>query len=112
VDVNIPHVSDLVADGAAGPLAFGILAALLVLIVMGRPWGRAGAVTLLLLALVWIPFNKPIEGPTLIEFTDERGLTLADMLTLFAVPLAALRFWGASKSERTSKQDLSVNQML
>ncbi len=110
--MNLPDVSDLVADWTRVPLALGILAAILSLLLVVRSLGRFGAIVLLLLAVAWLPFNKVIEGPTLIEFNDERGLTLADVLTLIAMPLAVWRFGAASRSERAATSDSSVIQGL
>ena len=106
--MTLPDVSGLVADWARVPLALGILAAIVGLLLRHRSLGRGGALALLILALIWIPFNKPIEGPTLYEFNDERGLTLADVLTLIAVPLALWRWVSASRSEQPRERDPSV----
>jgi len=61
---------------------------------------------LLLVSVVWLRVNGPVEGPVLVAFSDEHGLTLAD--------LAVLAAWGAvggawllrhpSKGRRTARR--------
>jgi hypothetical protein len=50
---------------------------------------RVVAVGLLGLAGLWLLFNEPFEGPTLVVVTPNHGLTVADLPAL-AVALVAL----------------------
>lgn len=50
------------------------------------------AVTVVLVvgAVVWLRINKPVEGPTLFELSQNHGVTAADMLSVAMVLLAAI----------------------
>ena len=50
---------------------------------------RAAAVLLLPLAVAWVLFNGPIEGPILLTFSSDHGLTVSDLLAVVAVVVAA-----------------------
>lgn len=80
------------------------------LIVAGRRWGTPGGWALLALAGLWVLFNRPIEGPILMRLGHDKGLTVADLLTIVAGLLAAVRLTLASNSERSTETDLSVDQ--
>jgi len=41
-------------------------------------------VALLVLSVVWLRVNGPVEGPVLAAFSDEHGLTVADLAVLLA----------------------------
>lgn len=62
---------------------------------MDRP--VATAVVLVLVAVVWILVNGPVEGPVLIVFTKNHGLTVADLPSLAAIGVAALLVWPRSR---------------
>jgi len=55
---------------------------------LGRT-GRAGAVLLGALSLVWLLVNNPVEGVILLTVTPSRGLTGADLAGLVGLGLAA-----------------------
>jgi hypothetical protein len=54
--------------------------------------GRAGALVLAALAVVWTLVNNPMEGPLLLFLTREHGVTGADLTSLAAFAIAAYRF--------------------
>ena len=51
---------------------------------------RVAAVLLLPLAVAWVLFNGPIEGPILLTFSSDHGLTVSDLLAVVAVLVAAV----------------------
>ena len=53
----------------------------------GRP-RRIAAVLLLPAAVAWVLFNGPIEGPILMTFSENHGLTVSDLLAVVAVVVA------------------------
>lgn len=53
---------------------------------------RMLAGVLVVLGVVWLLVNGPLEGPTLVTFDVKHGLTVADLLSLAAFALAA-RLW-------------------
>jgi hypothetical protein len=74
-----------------------LLVALVVLVVLAAvvAWSVAAPSVLRLAvvvaaAVVWLPVNKPVEGPTLLRLDREHGITLSDLLSVAAVVLAAL----------------------
>lgn len=76
------------------------LAALLAALVAGR--GRRGALLIVVLAIAWLPLNKPLEGVVLVRVTEDQGLTQADLLTGFALALAAWRWWRPGRVRRAT----------
>lgn len=60
----------------------------------GRLTGRQTfAVLLGMVAVVWVLVNGPVEGPILIVFTPDHGLTLADLPSLAAGLVAVALLW-------------------
>ncbi len=66
---------------------FGLVA-LCALTLLGRVWA---AVLVVPLAGVWVLTNRTVEGPTLWALSWNHGVTLADLLSVIAVALAAWR---------------------
>jgi hypothetical protein len=67
---------------------------------------RAVAALLFVVAVAWLIFNGPVEGPTLLTLTPRHGLTLADLPSIPAVIYAG---WLAlprarRKSQRTRER--------
>ena len=55
----------------------------------GRPRPRQlVAVGLVVLAGLWLLFNEPFEGPTLVVVTPDHGLTVADLPALATIVVA------------------------
>jgi len=48
---------------------------------------------LVVLAAIWFRVNSPVEGPTLIVFTADHGLTVADLLSVAMVLAAGWLLW-------------------
>jgi hypothetical protein len=51
------------------------------------------AVGLAVAAAVWVAVNGPVEGPVLVVFTPEHGLTVADLPAIAAVIVAGVLFF-------------------
>jgi hypothetical protein len=51
---------------------------------------RTAAVLLLPAALAWVLFNGPIEGPILLTFSRDHGLTVSDLLAVVALLVAVV----------------------
>jgi hypothetical protein len=51
------------------------------------------AVGLAAAAGVWVAVNGPVEGPVLVVFTPEHGLTVADLPAIAAVIVAGVLFF-------------------
>jgi len=66
-------------------LLVGLLLAVLRLRGRGR---RAGAVLLLPMSAAWVLFNGSLEGPVLLTFSENHGLTVSDLLAAVAVLVA------------------------
>jgi hypothetical protein len=66
-----------------------VLAALVAAGVLAGRTGRTGALLLGALSLLWLLVNKPMEGRTLVVFTETHGLTGADLAGLTGLLLAA-----------------------
>lgn len=64
----------------------GLVAA--TLLITRRP-SVVGAFCFLLASIFWLIANGAVEGPTLLAFSERRGVTLADLL-----PLCGVAFWG------------------
>jgi hypothetical protein len=73
-------------------LAGWVLAAVVVAAAATGRWGRPAAVPLAALSCLWLLVNSPMEGSVLVEVTDTRGLTAADLAGLAGLLLAALAF--------------------
>ncbi|WP_338325460.1 hypothetical protein [Prescottella subtropica] len=58
---------------------------------LARP-SRPAAVCLVVLAVVWVLVNGPIEGHILWTLTPEHGVTVSDLLSVIAIVVAA-RTW-------------------
>lgn len=45
---------------------------------------------LVVVAVVWVLVNQPVEGPTLLRLTPQHGVTLADLPSAAALVVAAV----------------------
>jgi hypothetical protein len=103
-------------DFVPTPIMF--LAALVVLALLGmtlwrgRHWGRPGALALGVLALAWIPVNRPVEGAVLLRLADDMGVTVADLLTVALGTVAAYRFCFASASQQPESSSVSAERLM
>ncbi len=88
VPVHIPRLEDYLPTPVVVLGALVVLALIGWLILFGRRRGRAGGLALLLLALAWIPLNKPMEGPILMRLGHDKGLVLADVLAVAGLLIA------------------------
>jgi hypothetical protein len=59
---------------------------------LARP-SRGAAVSLIVVSVLWVLFNGPIEGHVLLEYTDTNGLTESDLLSLAGVLIALRALW-------------------
>jgi len=58
------------------------------------PWSRlALAVLLVVAAVVWLRVDEPVEGPVLVELSQNHGVHVADLLSVAMVLLAAAIAW-------------------
>lgn len=76
---------------ASPVLAFLILVALLMCLVRTVRGDRMAAVGLAALSIVWVLFNGPFEGPTLVVLSWSHGLTAADLLSVVGLTVSAWR---------------------
>lgn len=53
-------------------------------------------------AVLWLPANKPVEGPLLLALGDGHGVTASDLVSVVAVVLVVLAL-------RRSRRDQSVD---
>jgi hypothetical protein len=76
----------------------GIVPVVLLLLLVGLLLGtlaargrgrRAAAVLLLPVSAAWVLFNGPIEGPILLSFSTDHGLTGSDLLAAVGVLVSA-----------------------
>ena len=79
-------------------LAALVLVALVLAAGLSGRSGMAGAVALAATSIVWLVVNGPMEGPVLVSFTRNHGITGGDLagfagLVLAASRLAVLRRW-------------------
>ena len=51
------------------------------------------AVVLVVLAVVWLPLNQPIEGPKLLLLSPSHAVTTADLLSVALVLVAVWLAW-------------------
>lgn len=72
-------------------LAVAILVALLLCAVKALRGDRLAAVGLAALSLMWVLFNGPLEGPTLLVLSWSHGLTAADLISVVGLMIAAWR---------------------
>jgi hypothetical protein len=54
---------------------------------------RAGYL-LIVVSVVWLVVDKTVEGPTIIGFTKNHGLTAADLAGLVGILLGVHQAWG------------------
>ena len=59
---------------------------------LARP-SRAAAVVLILVSVLWVLFNGPIEGHVLLSYTYQNGLTESDLLSLAGLIIALRALW-------------------
>jgi hypothetical protein len=60
--------------------------------------GLAGAGALAALSVAWLLVNSPMEGPVLVSFTRNHGITGADLTGLAGLALAAVRLVALRRS--------------
>jgi hypothetical protein len=69
--------------------------------------GRRGlvpvAAVLVVLSAIWGRVNKPIEGTVLETVSQRHGLTLADMIVLPCLAIAAGLLWVARREHRAAR---------
>lgn len=65
----------------------------------------ATAVVLVGVAVIWVRVNSPFEGPVLIVFTRNHGLTVADLPSIAAVVVAVLLVWTGRRPRPHSGRD-------
>lgn len=70
-------------------LAGVALAALVLAAGLSAQAGRAGALVLAFVSVVWLLVNAPMEGETLVVVTASHGLNSADLGGLVGLALAA-----------------------
>jgi len=51
------------------------------------------AALLVVAAMIWVRINKPVEGRTLLELTQNHGVTTADLLSVVALAMAVVLAW-------------------
>ena len=66
-----------------------VLAGLVLAAGTSRRFGMGGAVTLVVLSLLWFLVDGPMEGPTLLTVTPGHGLTGGDLAGIAGLALAA-----------------------
>jgi len=69
-----------------------VLVAMLVLAAVSDRTGRAGAVALALVSVLWFAVNTPMEGEVLVKVTINHGLTAGDLVGFAGLAIAAWRF--------------------
>lgn len=70
----------------------GLVAGVLWTLVRPRGGGRrAPALLTIGFALAWVLVDKRAEGPTLVMFSEEHGITAADLLSIGAIVIAVGR---------------------
>ena len=62
------------------------------------------AILLVIAAVIWVRINGPVEGRTLLVLSQNHGITVADMLSVVALAMAAVIAWPTSRSSRTTEQ--------
>jgi ABC-type uncharacterized transport system permease subunit len=85
-------IRQLRAEAHASPgLAVLLLTVLLFCAATAIAGSRLAALALIPLALAWILFNGPFEGPTLIAFSWAHGVTASDLISFACLIVAAWR---------------------
>lgn len=85
--VRMPH-------GSLSRMWTGVTLAALVVAAWWSPRaGRAGAVTLAAVSVLWLLVNDPMEGPVLLTVAEDHGLTAADLAGLAGLLIAAWELW-------------------
>jgi hypothetical protein len=69
-----------------------ILVALVLTAGLSGRSGMAGAGALAALSVAWLLANSPMEGPVLVAFTPDHGITGGDLTGFAGLALAAARF--------------------
>jgi hypothetical protein len=59
---------------------------------LARP-GRWSAVVLVVVSGSWIVWNGPLEGRTLLVFSERHGITESDLLAVAGFAIAAFALW-------------------
>ena len=77
-----------------------ILAAMVLLAGTIDRWGRLGAIALAVLSIGWLLTNQTMEGPTLLSFTPNHGLTGGDLAGLAGIAIAVWRYVGSPWPQR------------
>lgn len=75
-----------------------VLVALVVVAVRTVRGARVWAVLLAALSLMWLLFNGPFEGPTLVTLSTSHGITAADLISVAGLGLAAWRLMPAVRA--------------
>jgi hypothetical protein len=65
--------------------------------------GTVGAALLVVLAVVWSRVPGAYEGPTVVSVTDTHGMTVADLVVVPCVGIAAALFARARESNRRGR---------
>ena len=79
-------------------LAALVLAGLVLAAGLSGRSGLAGAGAVAALSVLWLVVNGPMEGPVLVVFTREHGLTGGDLAGLVGLALAAGRLEAVRRS--------------
>ncbi|HEY6795660.1 MAG TPA: hypothetical protein VI248_13360 [Kineosporiaceae bacterium] len=80
---------------AAPGLALVLLGVLVVTMVMAARGNRLAALAAIPLALAWLVFNTPFEGPTLVVLSWSHGITATDLISVAALAISGWRLTGA-----------------
>lgn len=82
-----------VRDVVAGEPMFAVLllAVLLGCALLAVSGDRLAALALVPLSLAWVVFNGPLEGPTLLALSWSHGVTVADVISVVGLAIAAWR---------------------
>ena len=78
--------SEATSSGIVPVVLLVLLVGLLIAALQGRGRRRRAAAALLLpVSAAWVLFNGPIEGPILLTFSTDHGLTVSDLLAAVGV---------------------------
>ena len=83
--------SEVTSSGVVPVLLLALLVALLLATLRGR--GRARRTTAVLLVPVsfaWVLFNGRLEGPVLLDLSQNHGITVADLLAVLGILVAGV----------------------
>jgi hypothetical protein len=75
-------------------LAALVLVALVLVAGLNEAVGRGGVVALVVLSVLWLLMNKPMEGPVLVIVSAGHGLTGGDLAGVAGLGLAGYRGFG------------------